>query len=150
MAQPAGIGPAISRDLKNVLKVVQVLVPILGNDDTDGTHTAGADLSGYEGAVLVANFGISGDTLSGSVKLIAKAMESDDNSTYTAVAAADLVGAFTLIDDAAEDPDIQIVGYIGSKRYVTVDFDFTGTHTNGIPISASVIKGFPRVLPAAQ
>lgn len=149
MAQPAGIGHAANRELKTKTKVVQVLTPNVVNDDTDGTAGASADMKGYESALLIAQIGVSGDTLSGSVKLIPVAMESDDNSSFTAVAAADLLGAFTLVDAAAEDDVVQTVAYIGSKRYVRVDIDTTGTHTNGTPCSACVVLGHPRVMPAA-
>lgn len=150
MAQPAGIGAAANRELKTKVKVVQVLTPNVVNDDTDGTAGAAADMKGYESALLVAQIGVSGDTLSGSVKLIPVAMESDSpTSGFTAVAAADLLGAFTLVDDPAEDDVVQTVAYIGTKRYVKVNIDTTGTHTNGTPCSACVILGHPRVMPTA-
>lgn len=42
--------------------------------------------------------------------------DSDDNTTYAAVAAADLVGAFAAI--TATGTAVQKVSYIGSKRYI--------------------------------
>lgn len=135
-----------SRDLQNEVKVVASVIPILGNDDTEGTGV-GVDLLGFESAVMVCEIGISGDTLSGSVKILPTLQESTDNSTFTDVAAADMIGAFTLVDDAAEDAVIQQVGYIGTKRYIRALFDFTGTHTNGCPISAVAVLGHARHLP---
>lgn len=132
------------RDMFHILNAVQSIAPIVGNDDTEGTGV-GVDLKGYNGALVLFNFGVSGDTLSGSVKVQAVLDESDDNSNWTAVAAADMVGEadLTLIDDAAEDPDVQRVAYVGNKRYIRGRVDFTGTHTNGMPISCTVIRGFP-------
>ena len=46
-------------------------------------------------------------------------------------------------DANAETPQVTVVGYTGGKRYVRVVADFTGTHSNGTPIAASVIKGHP-------
>lgn len=133
------------RDLSSDVTVVQSIAPIVGNNTTEGTGT-GVDLQGYEAAMVVFNFGISGDTLSGSVYVTPSLQESDDNSAWSAVAAADQVGTLTVIDDAAEDPDEMQVSYIGGKRYIRPLVTFTGTHTNGMPISASVVRGRRRHL----
>lgn len=128
------------RSQESNVSVAQTITPIVGNNDTEGTGV-GVDLRGYDSALAIFQCGISGDVLSGTVKLQAQLEESSDNSTFTAVAAADLEGAFTLIDDPAEDDVVQVVGYKGSKRYVRVFVDFTGTHTNGVPISAAIVRG---------
>ena len=133
------------RDLASGLSAVTSIIPIVGNNDTEGTGL-GADLKGYEGALVVFEIGISADTLSGSVLLTLKVQESDDDSAYTDVAAADLIGGANaiVIDDAAEDAVIHVRGYNGAKRYLRAFVDFTGTHTNGTPISAVVVRGLPR------
>ena len=71
--------------------------------------------------------------------------------TFTDVAAADLLGGANgvVVDAAAEDEVVIARSYIGSKRYVRVFIDHTGTHTNGFPYSALVIKGAPRHAPVA-
>lgn len=125
------------------VSVVSSILPIVGNDDTEGTGT-GVDLKGYESAVAIAHIGVSGDTLSGTVLLTPTLEESNDNITFTAVAAADMEGAFTVVDAADEDAVVQSVGYKGSKRYLRVLVDFTGTHTTGTPISAVIVRGVPR------
>lgn len=125
---------------ESVLSVAQTISAILGNNTTEGTGV-GVDLRGYDAALAVFQCGISGDTLSGTVKLQAALEESADNTTFTAVAAADLEGSFALIDDPAEDDVIQVVGYMGSKRYLRVLVTFTGTHTVGTPISAAIVRG---------
>lgn len=59
--------------------------------------------------------------------------ESDDNSAWTAVAAADQVGTLTAVDSAtAEDNVIQAVSYIGAKRYVRGILAETVNGTTGI------------------
>ena len=126
------------------ISLVKSIDPIVATDDTEGTGTA-VDLAGYESAVVIFEFGISGDTLSGSVNVLPLVQESDDGATgWTAVAAAQIDGALLLIDDAAEDPATQVVGLRETKRYVRAFVGFTGTHTNGMPIAASVIRGRPR------
>ncbi len=44
--------------------------------------------------------------------------ESDDNTTWNDVAAADLDGSFTAITSAATDQNTQSVNYLGTKRYL--------------------------------
>ena len=131
----------MKRDLaSNLFPAVSLDVAVFTSDQ-NGT---GVDLAGYESAVALFIFGASGDTLSGSVKVLPVLQESDDDGTYTDVAAADLVGALTVVDDPAEDSLVQKVGYIGSKRYLRTKFDFTGTHTNGIECSGVVVRGTKR------
>jgi len=135
------------KGLYHNLKPVSTILPIVGNNDTEGTGI-GVDLQGYEGALIVAHFGVSGDTLAAGLNVLPVLQESDSLSTgYTAVAAADMHGAFTIIDDAAEDDVVQVVGYVGSKRFIRLFNDFTGTHTVGIPMSAVVIVGRARHAP---
>jgi len=127
------------------LLAVKSILPIVGNDTTEGTG-AGVDLAGYESAHLLAEIGQSGDTLSGSVYLTIKFQESADNSNWADIADADLAGGenAVVIDDADEDEILIGRGYQGSKRYVRVRIEFTGTHTNGTPISGVVILGHAR------
>ena len=44
--------------------------------------------------------------------------ESDDDTSYTAVAAADLQGTEPVVDDATDDAQVYELGYLGSKRYL--------------------------------
>ena len=134
------------RDLANNVVVAQSIAPVVGTADANGT---GIDLKGFESATIVVNTGIEGDTLSSSVKIDFKLEDSDDDSTYAAVtsgiidATANASGIILTLDANAETPQVTVVGYTGGKRYVRVVADFTGTHTNGTPIAASVIKGHP-------
>jgi hypothetical protein len=135
------------RSIKDVVSVASSVLPVVGNNDTEGTGV-GVPLAGYGSALAIVSFGQSGDTLSGSVKLQAILQHSDAlASGYVDVPADELDGAFTLIDDPAEDETVQVVGYKGSKGYLRVFVDFTGTHTNGIPISAVVVRGHPTYAP---
>lgn len=137
------------KDTQNRVLAVSSITPIVGNNTTEGTGT-GVDLAGCEGAQLIAQIGVSGDTLSGSVYLTVGWQESDvEGSGYTDIAAADLTGGNdgVVIDDAAEDAVVVQRGYVGSKRYVRAYIAFTGTHTNGTPISALVVKHYLRHQP---
>lgn len=136
----------MNKDLVTNVKAVQSLTLATRTADADGT---GVDLAGYESATMLFEFGDSGDTLSGTVKVAGVAYESDDNSTFTAVAAADLIGSLPLVDAPTEDTQIYAVGYRGTKRYLRAGLDFTGTHTNGIPCGTTIVKGNPTHAPAA-
>lgn len=137
------------KDLANSVSAVQSIAPVVGSSDTNGT---GVDLQFFESAVVVVSTGVEGDTLSGSVKVDFKLEESSDDSTYTAVTAATSVtdgsvdsnGIFLTLDANGETPQITTIGYVGGSRYIRVVADFTGTHSNGTPIAATVVKGAPR------
>ncbi len=132
-------------------KVGITMVPNVCNDDTDGAGV-GVDRLGFGDALMIAQQGISGDTLSGSVYWTIKFQECDDNATWTNIADADLEGGANLwiINAAAEDPTTIVRNYIGSKRYVRIFWDSTGTHTNGTPIAGIVILGRPNQIPVTQ
>lgn len=74
--------------------------------------------------------------------------ESDDNSTFTAVADADLQGTEPAIA-AANDNVIYEIGYRGMKRYLRVAVVTTGATTGGT-FGAVVVLGIPRRLPVAH
>jgi len=135
------------RDLANSIAAVASLDAAVRTADTDG---ATVDLQGFESATVVAMIGAEGDTLDASNYVEFVLQHSDDDSTWSAVADADVVegsvssGAFSLHDDAAEAPAVATIGYVGGKRYVRVNDARTGTHTNGTATSAVVIKGHAR------
>ena len=74
--------------------------------------------------------------------------ESDDNSTFTPVADADLQGTEPAIG-AANDNVVYEIGYRGIKRYLRVAVVTTGATTGGT-FGAVVILGIPRRLPVAH
>jgi hypothetical protein len=141
------------RDAKSQFKVVSTLTPILGNTTAEGTGV-GVDVTGHESCLMIAHCGISGDSLSGSLKWTVQFQEcaTDTPGSFTDIAQADLGGGTptVTIDDPAEDDVIIARSYVGSLPWVRVLFTQTGTHTNGTPISASVILGCPHHGPTAD
>lgn len=142
------------RELLKDTSLAQSLAAAVRTADANGT---GVDLKGYESALVLALVGPEGDTPSGSVTISLELEESDDDSTYTDVAAADMLvespaiaganGQFLLVDDAAEAPIAVAVAYLGKKRYLRVVDNRTGTHTNGTLTWAGVLRGHPRSAP---
>ena len=148
------------RDLHNNLEITQLLDPATLTADATAadTTTSSIDMQGFDSAEIIVNVGESGDTLSGSVKWDFALYESDDNTTFTACADADLItrgnsittttsGIFATVDAAAEDDAVYKVGYAGGSRYVHVNIDPTGAHSNGTPISVTGVRGNPAQAP---
>jgi hypothetical protein len=132
------------------LKAVQALVPILGNTTAEGTGVV-VDRQGFQSALMIAEVGISGDTLSGSIYWTIAFQECDDTTpgNFTNIAAGDLDGGVNdhVINAAAEDPTTIVRGYKGSKRYLRILLTQTGTHTNGTPISGVIVLKNPIYVP---
>jgi len=135
------------QDVKNKLNIVTTVLPQNAIGTTDLTGAA-VDTQDSVGVALVAHVGLSGDTLSGSVKLEFEVQHSDaSGSGFAACADADIdaavtgtnTGTFALVDAAAEDELVYKCNYIGNKRYVKVIVNLTGTHTVGTPVSVVAI-----------
>lgn len=141
------------RDLSNNISPAVSLAAAVRTAAGNGT---GVDLQGYESATVLVDVGAEGDTLSGSVYFEISLEESDDDSTYTDVAQAGIIdgtiaagGIFLKLDGTAGgNPDtaggIFRVGYVGNSRYIRVVIAKTGTHSNGTPIGAMVVRGNAR------
>lgn len=133
------------KDLHSKISIVQALgAAVLAADTT----SAAIDLQGYEAAEVVLNIGVGGITFDATNKIEFKLTHSDDDTTYTAVTSADVlgqpnVGAGGIIKSlvaAQAAAGAYRFGYKGGKRYLKIFADFSGTHGTGTPISASVIK----------
>lgn len=128
-----------------------ILAPAVRTADANGTSI---DLQGFNQCLLIGHVGTAGDTLSGSVKIELEVEESDDNSTFTDVANSDLTayvtgsstGTFASVQ-ASGSVGVFMTAYRGTKRYVRVVYNITGTHTNGTPANVIAIKGSPHILP---
>jgi hypothetical protein len=96
------------------------------------------DTQGYEGVTAIVNLGTWTDgTFTPAL------YESDDNATFTAVAATDLIGAFTAISSNANVNKCQWVGYKGGKRYIAVNIAVASA-TTGMIIGTTVVLSHAR------
>ena len=135
----------LSNNINPAVSIINAVKTAAGN----GT---GVDLQGYEQATVLVDVGAEGDTLSSSVYFEVSLEHSDDDSTYTDCAQADIVdgtissgGIFLKLDGTTGgDPDtaggIFRVGYVGGKRYLRVVLAKSGTHSNGIPLGAMIVR----------
>ena len=126
------------RDINKDVAVAETLSPNIVTSTTAGDTV---DLLGFRQAMFVAHIGTITD---GTYAFDPE--ESDDDSTWTNIAAGDMSGSFTNASSSADDT-IQEVGYLGSKRYIRCNVTVTGSPSSGGPISVSVIKGAPRKAP---
>lgn len=131
-------------DLKNDISPAQSLKSQSVADPAVPLNGTGVDLANFDAAVVLID---AGAIVGAGASLTFEVQESDDNSAFTAVADADLRGAEPVIT-AANDDAIFEVGYHGIKRYIRVAVTAKAGTTPTMPVSASVVRGKPRVKPA--
>jgi len=126
-------------DTKNPYDEVLTLSPASRTSNDQGV---GVDLANAGGATINIQVGTWTD---GSHTF--EVQESDDNSTFSAVAAADLIGSEPVVDGATDDEQVYSIGYVGSKRYIRVAVTVTDA-TSGAVYGATVRRGPMRKQPA--
>lgn len=147
--QEAVVSPA-SQNVSESLGSGKSLDPAVCKTTANGTGV-GIDRTGYINLTFYFYVGTAGDTLSGSVKIQNGLEESSDSTNgtdgnWTAVDSSDVNGAPAVIDASNKANCVQTIDYIGDKKWVRPKSTFTGTHTNGTPISVLAV-GKKRNLP---
>jgi len=123
------------RDLHNSISVAASIVPAVQTATVTGS---GVDMRDFNSAVVV----ISTGAIVGAGLFSSKLQESDDNTTFTDVAAIDLLGTPPAALLASTTHEF---GYIGSKRYIRPVLTLvSGT---SIAAGASVVRGHPNLGP---
>lgn len=130
-----------------------IAAAVLSADNTP----AAVDLAGFNSAEILLAIGAGGITFSGTNKIEFKLTHSDDDSTYTDVATADMLGVTvasggiikSLIAAHAAGASYRF-GYKGGKRYLKLLADFSGTHGTGTAVAAMVLKGDGDIAPTAN
>jgi hypothetical protein len=114
------------------------------------TATAWIDTQGYNSVEILVTVGaltgVDGDNY------LTPVLQHSDTTAASAAAAvdsADIYGAFTKIDATSEDSTVQRVGYCGSKRYVRVNLDYTGTGISAGIVGVLAVVGHAKSEPAA-
>ena len=123
-------------DTKQTQDVKNSLAPAARTASANGT---GVDLANFGSATVAFVVGTITDGTHAP-----KVQESDDNSSFTDVAAADLNGSLAAL---ASDTN-QRVGYRGSKRYIRAVSTVSGTTTGGV-YAAVVLRGDARKQPVS-
>jgi hypothetical protein len=141
------------KDLASDIKVTQHFGPaVLSADQT----AVIVDLQGYHSAAILLGIGIGGITFDTSNYIEFTIAHSDDNSTYTNPTIDDLMGkdipasivtgqnsdaVLKSLKAAHAAAAVYKIGYIGGKRYLRLDIEFTGTHGTGTPIFIATVLG---------
>ncbi|SNZ21715.1 hypothetical protein [Cohaesibacter gelatinilyticus] len=134
------------KDIHSDMTVVSAIgAAALNADNTP----AAIDLQGYNAAEIILAVGIGGITFSGTNKIEFVLTHSDDDSTYTNVKDADMLGVTSITDGKIKSLTAAHAaaanyrfGYRGGKRYLKLLADFSGTHGTATPMAAMVIKGY--------
>lgn len=127
------------RDLKSNIKRVSALAP---QSATAAVNGAGVDRAGFESVVVSFNCGAIGGT---TPSFTLEVQESDDNTTFTAVADKDLQGAEPTI--TASNAGVVNLGYAGVKRYIRPVVKTVSGTSPTLLVEASVVLGHPRSRP---
>lgn len=121
-----------------------ITTPLNGTGvDRDVSFTTGGSVH-YKSMSVVIETGVVND---GTHAVIIE--ESDDNSAFTTVAAADLQGGSPAVT-TADDNKVFEHGYLGNKRYLRVSWTQTGGTTLTTFRSANILLGDPAKLPVAR
>ncbi len=129
------------RDQKSITLFQESLAPASRTAAVNGT---GVDVSGFDAATAVMQAGAAGGT---SPSFTFQLQDSDDNSTFAAVAAADLVGSQPAAVTAAQSP--VRIGYIGKKRYLRWAITAVSGTSPTLLCSAGILLGAPSKAPTA-
>lgn len=129
-----------TRDLKSNIDAEQSLAPAARTASANGT---GVDLRGHDSALALISIGAYTD---GEYSF--KLQESDDDGVsdaYADVAAADLQGSFSAVNDASGQNALQRVGYAGTKRFIRAVVTEGGSPTpsTGLVLGANIVRGNP-------
>lgn len=116
-------------DLVNVIGLSTSLAPAARTTSANGT---GVSLAGFNSVAVFFHVGAITDGTH-----TPKIQESDDNSTYTDVAAGDLIGSLSALTASTN----QKVGYKGSKAYIRAVSTITGSPSTGGVYAATVVRG---------
>lgn len=152
----------MSADYDLVSNIRMPVGAVLATLDAD-TNGAAVDNQLYKSVVHGWYVGIGGITFTSTNRLDIVIQESDDNSTWTAVASEeDLILpygiSFTtggivksyIAAKAAADTTYNLVGYRGKKRYSRLRLEFGGTHSSGTPVEIITLLGHPMHKPVWQ
>jgi len=141
------------RGLLDSIMVKRSLSPVSATSTATFTGVA-VDRQGYGEAMIIVDVGISLTALSGT-NYWTITFEHCDVTTagsFTHCDDADLIGGVhtVVLDDPAEDDQLVIRTYKGTKRYVRAVGTIAGALGSGTPVSITVLLGNPNNMPVTQ
>lgn len=148
-------------DYSDTFKTKSVVALTPDSYDADNTPAA-IDTLNWRGVTIRTNVGIGGITFSTTNKVEFKLTHSEDDVTYDAVEATDVVMPYgetlgsggiirsLIAAKAAADTVAHQVGYVGKRRYLKILADFSGTHGTATPMAITVDLSHPVHAPYDQ
>ena len=122
-----------TQDLRSRVTVSESLTNISRSSTANGTSV---DMSGFEGAMILYTIGLVVGTAATVVL-----EDSDDDSAFTAVAAAKQVTNLPATISTTEDVNIYSAQYFGNRRHLRVAITAVGTT---IIMGATVVQSYGR------
>ena len=126
--------------------IIAALLPA-GVYSADNTPAA-VEIDNAKDATIIIDVGVGGITFDATNKIEFKLTASDDGESYAAVADGEVVGVtvgtggiIKSLVAAHAAATIDVLGYIGSAKYLKLLADFGGTHGTGTAIGAYVVQG---------
>ena len=133
----------------NHIHPIVAIAPVVVTDGSAQTSVA-IDLQGYNSCTFIIAVGTLEDT---DATWSVEVSEGDTNvvNDHTAVVDKELVGTeadagFTFEDDG----ETRKIGYVGNKRYVSIEIDDVVANTGNAPLSVIAILGHPNVGPTTN
>lgn len=138
-----------SKDLYNNIHVVTAIAPITGTDGT-ALVSGAIDTAGYESVTFVLGSGVLADA-DATWAITVKDGDTSSQGAHTAVADTFLLGTEAGAGFAfGDDGEVRKIGYIGGKRYVSIEIDDVVANTGSAPFTALCILANARSKPIAQ
>lgn len=135
-----------SKDTYNNIHPVVAIAPVTISDGT-ALVSGAIDTAGYESVTFVILTG----TLADADATWAVTVKDGDTSTQGAHSAVD--DKFLLGTEAAagfafgDDGEARKIGYVGGKRYVSIEIDDVTANTGSAPLAVVALLGHPRSAP---
>lgn len=135
-----------SKDTYNNIHPVVAIAPVTISDGT-ALVSGAIDTAGYESVTFVILTG----TLADADATWAVTVKDGDTSTQGAHSAVDdkfLLGAESAAGFAfGDDGEARKIGYVGGKRYVSIEIDDVTANTGSAPLAVVALLGHPRSAP---
>jgi hypothetical protein len=127
------------QDKHSIIRLARSISPVTQTNADTAIVGQSVDHAGADSVEYVIAYGAITDT---NVTFVTLLEESDDDSSYTAVADADLQGTEVGATPLFSDDNKQFkLGYTGTKRYSRLTITPSGNNSGDVPVAAVAILG---------
>lgn len=137
-----------SRDLCNRINPKVAIAPVVVSDNT-AQKSGAIDTAGFESVTFIIETGPIAD-VDATFAVVIKDGDTSTQSAHAAVDATFLIGSNTLASfDFAADNACRKIGYVGGKRYVSIEITPTN-NASAAPLAAICVLGDAKSNPTAN